>query len=436
VKIFLDKGIWGAMHKKIWFVLLIVTIPFLVALYLAEFSLKKLEKHNKQKFLDYKDVMRPDGLGNGGYLREKVVLDVTDGLGGSVRWQTNAEGFRSDRDFSQQPAPGVLRILALGDSFNAGYRVGQEDTLGFLLEQWINQHWGQSEVLIAETEEPTTAVYYLQKFGLAFHPHIVLLGITIGNDIAQAYVRLDPRGGYELKIDHKKVILKKTAATIGVGSLEDYEIPETYFRAPGRFEIKIKAVKKWFHKFHLVRRLFQDSEGMLSGYSKQRRPKLIDMVNGLAMFLNPTPPMIEEAYQRLFTIISAMQIICEQHHLIFAVELFPQRYQVQPPDWDSTVERYNLKKSGFDLMQPNHKIRDFCRKQGINLIDPTGDMAKRYAATGKRMYLPRGDMHWNKEGHRAFFECAQASYMPLIDEGFKLVPANNREVFSMRKTAR
>jgi hypothetical protein len=421
-------------HKKIWFALLMVTFSFAAALYLAEFSLKKLEKYNRTRFLDYKDLMRPDGLGNGGFLREKVDISVTDGLGGCVRWHTNAEGFRNDRDLSQQSPPGVLRILSLGDSFNAGYRVGQEDTFGFLLEQWINQHRGQSEVLIAETEEPANALYYLQKFGLSFHPHIVLLGITIGNDIDQAYVALDPRGGYTLKIDHDKVSLEKIPATIGFSSFQDYEIPKAYFRDLTKFEITIKAIKKWFNKFYLVRRLFQDRQGILT--SQGNRLKLLDLVDGLGMFLNPTPPMIEEAYRRLFTIISAMQIICKQHQIIFAVELFPQRYQVQPPDWDSTAEKYNLKKSGFDLMQPNHKIRDFCRRSGVNLIDPTEEMAKRYAATAKRMYLPRGDMHWNREGHRAFFEGAQSSYLPLIEEGFKLVQANNVKISSIRKTAR
>ena len=422
------------MHKKIWFPLLMVTLSFVAALHLAEFSLKKLEKHNEKRFLDYKDIMRPDGLGNGGFLREKVDIPVTDGLGVCVRWRTNAEGFRSNRDFSQQPPPGVLRILSLGDSFNAGYRVGQEETFGFLLEQWINQHRGKSEVLIAETEEPVTALYYLQKFGLVFHPHIVLLGITIGNDIAQAYVHLDPRGGYEFKIDHDKVSLEKVPGTIGFFSFQEYDISKTYFRDLTKFEIKIRDIKKWFNKFHLVRRLFQDREGIIS--SQPNRLKLLDLGDGLAMFLNPTPPMVEEAYRRLFTIISAMQITCKQHQIIFAVELFPQRYQVQPPDWDSTVEKYNLRKSGFDLMQPNHKIRDFCRRLGVNIIDPTEEMANRYRITGKGMYLPRGDMHWNREGHRAFFEGAQASYLPLIEEGFNLVQANNLKISSTHKTAR
>jgi hypothetical protein len=143
------------------------------------------------------------------------------------------------------------------------------------------------------------------------------------------------------------------------------------------------------------------------------------------MFMHPAPPQIEEAYHRLFRILSAMQILCKQHHVFFAIEIFPQRFQVQPPDWESAVDKYQLKKAGFDLMGPNKKIREFCLEHEINLIDPTPDMAKRYMQTGKRMYLPFGDMHWNKEGHRAFFECSQSAFVNLVQEGFQQVKAHN-----------
>ena len=146
-----------------------------------------------------------------------------------MRWHNNASGFRNDQEFSQEPPPGVLRILSMGDSFVAGYRVGQEETFSFLLEQWINQKLGKCEVLVSEIEEPITGLYYLSKSGIAFHPHIVLLGITIGNDIAQSYIALDQNGGNSLKVDNGNVIIEKTVGSIGVSSFENYEIPESYF---------------------------------------------------------------------------------------------------------------------------------------------------------------------------------------------------------------
>ncbi len=108
------------------------------------------------------------------------------------------------RDFAviasslQEPRPGVLRILSLGDSFTAGYRVGQHETFSSLQEQLINREYGQAEVMVAEISDPANALYYLDQFGLRLKPHIVLLGITLGNDISQTYVTLDPQGSYIL----------------------------------------------------------------------------------------------------------------------------------------------------------------------------------------------------------------------------------------------
>jgi len=426
-----------SVNRKVWLTLLTIFLSFSVALVLAEFSLKKIEKYQRkyqpQKLLDYGNTMRTDGLGKGGYLQENLTLYVTDGLGGTVRWHNNAFGFRNDQEFSQEPPPGVLRILSIGDSFVAGYRVGQEETFSFLLEKWINQKLGKSEVLVSEIEEPITGLYYLSKSGIAFHPHIVLLGITIGNDISQSYIGLDPKGGHTLKVDNGNVTIEKTAGSIGVSSFENYEIPESYFQTPSSFEIEIINIKKWFKDLRLTRRLFQESEGINSWYGKQHRPKIFDLANGLGMFLKPLPPMVEEAYQRLFKIILATQIFCNQHQIVFAVELFPQRFQVQPPDWDSAVEKYSLRKSSFDLMEPNRKIREFCKKHKIAIIDPTEAMAKRYALTGKNMYLPCGDMHWSREGHRAFFECSQPAFSGLAQEGFNLVKSMNPDSLSPTK---
>lgn len=421
------------VHKKVWLIVLTIFLSFSVALVLAEFSLRKIERYQRkykpQKLIDYGDTVRRNGLGPGGFLQENFTAYVTDGLGGTGRWHNNASGFRHDREFSQEPPPGVLRILSLGDSFVAGYRVGQEETFSFLSEQWINQKLGKCEVLVSEIEEPITGLYYLSKSGLAFRPHIVLLGITIGNDIAQSYIALDQNGGNSLKIDNGNVIIEKTVGSVGVSSFENYEISENYFITPTKFEKKVADTKKWFKTLRLTRRLYQDYEGINSWYGKQKRPKLFDIGNGLAMFLQPLPPMVEEAYQRLFKILLATQIFCNQHQIVLAVELFPQRFQVQPPDWDSAVEKYSLRKSGFDLMEPNRKIREFCRQHKILVIDPTEAMAQRYALTGKNLYLPKGDMHWSREGHRAFFECSQPALAGLAQEGFKRLKSKNPDSF-------
>ena len=137
--------------------------------------------------LDYADTIE------GGLLRPGFSADVIGPDGGLVPWTNNAAGFRSMREFSPEPPPGTLRILSLGDSFTAGYRVGDEDTFSRRTEIWLTETLGPTEVLVNGIEEPDNGLRYFLDAGAGWSPHVLLVGITLGNDIAQAYVARNPQ---------------------------------------------------------------------------------------------------------------------------------------------------------------------------------------------------------------------------------------------------
>jgi hypothetical protein len=418
-----------AVRYKIVFVLLVIALPLLVALYLAEFVAKKIEYHRRAQVVDYGQVKRLGKLGKGGFLNQNLTTYVSDGLGGKVRWTNNADGFRNDREFGPYPPPHTLRILSLGDSFTAGYRVGQEQTFSYLLEQWLNRNLGPAEVMVSEIEEPAKALYYLNEYGLGYHPDIVLLGITLGNDIAQNYLSLDPKGVYKLTIDHDRVTIEpQTVDYSAIKALND-AVPAAYLERESYLQHKWHDIRRGFTRLWLMRGLYKDREGIISAVDAETPPKLFDCGNGLGIYLKPSPPPIDAAYQRLFRVISAIQTVCQQHHIIFAVEIFPQRFQVQPPDWDSAVDKYRLKKSAFDLMEPNNRIGQYCAAHRIICIDPTQAMAKHYAETGQKMYLPFGDMHWNQAGQRAFFAGALPTLEGMARAGFQEIQARRPQGF-------
>ncbi|MEW6658385.1 MAG: hypothetical protein AB1424_06970 [Thermodesulfobacteriota bacterium] len=406
-------------------ILLLVILPVVAATVLAELTGAIIERQQRKSVRDYGYVTKIEGMEPGGLLRKKVDAYVSDGLGGRVRWLTNSRGFRNDREFNPHPPPGVLRILSLGDSFNSGYRVGQKETVSSLLEEWINHHYGKCEVLVAQTEEPATALYYLDRFGVRFHPDLVLLGITLGNDIAQTYLSLDPYRGYNLTVtpgDARIEQHKGTQKTFRF--LREYKIPSDYLQSQTPLAQMVSEMGHWLRKRHLVRRLYQEDEPITS-WGDRNPPLLFDPINGLGMYTAPPPPEIAEAFHRLDRTLGAFKTYCDRRGIILAVQLFPQRYQVSPRDWERAVAEYRLKASRFDLLGPNKKIRDFCGEHGIFLIDPTPAMAAYCARTGTNLYLPRGDMHWNREGHRVFFESARESYGILAAKGFTAVWARD-----------
>jgi len=206
--------------------------------------------------------------------------------------------------------------------------------------------------------------------------------------------------------------------------LAAYKIPPDYLKSETPTEQFIRRAGRWLTRRHLLRRFYQQHEAITS-WGDRDNLSLFDPNNGFGVFADPLPPKIEEAYQRLFRILEGFALLCRQHQILFAVQIFPQRYQVQPEDWAKAVAEYGLNPSRFNLLGPNEKIAAFCREHGIICIDPTLAMAKRYAETGQQMYLPRGDMHWNKEGHRAFFESSLPAFANLVQQGFQEMRANN-----------
>ena len=114
--------------------------------------------------------------------------------------------------------------------------------------------------------------------------------------------------------------------------------------------------------------------------------------------------MIKRTYERLFELLDAYQRLCRHRGIQFIVAIHGQRYQVQPRDLEATLETYSLRRSRFDLMRPNRRIAKFCRRAGIPCLDPTEDMAAEHERTGEQFFMPRGDMHWNARGAKAFFD--------------------------------
>ena len=124
----------------------------------------------------------------GGHLLPNKDLLVRSGKPGEgVRWITNSKGFRSEDEFPYRRPDGTYRILFLGDSFVDGHRTDQENTIGYLLEEALNDRmprgsFVRSEVLISGHNNPTTAWYSYQEHGSRYEPDLVVLGVTLTND--------------------------------------------------------------------------------------------------------------------------------------------------------------------------------------------------------------------------------------------------------------
>ena len=383
-------------RKRFVFTVVLITASIVISLWVAEAVIRKVGRYQAAKYPDYPQAVREKGMGPGGLLKEGFEAQVHDGYGKSVRWKNNAQGFRNDRNFTKQPAAGVLRILSLGDSFTAGYRVGQKDTFSRLLQEWSTRTLAPTEVLVSNIEYPYRAFGYLRKSGYQWSPHIVLLGLTLGNDIAQSYIARHP------------------TPTGFKHGLEKLDMPAYCFNHEFSFKRWIRRAFYQVQSTRLYSTIFRPPLAITSWYDRDGPLKLFDASNGLGMFIKNSPPQIELAYQRLFHILLKLRRFCDSHGMVFVVAIFPQRFQVQPQDWQATATAYNLNPDAFDLMLPNRQILEFCENNRLICLDPTKEMAAMHRESGQDFYLPRGDMHWNRHGHAAWFEGARPELEKIL----------------------
>jgi hypothetical protein len=98
----------------------------------------------------------------------------------------NSVGMR-DREHAMEKPSGVFRVLVLGDSFMEALQVPFEASLPSLLEQILHRQTGKTiEVLNAGVSGWGTGdeLRYLATYGLQWKPDLVLIAMTLHNDIS------------------------------------------------------------------------------------------------------------------------------------------------------------------------------------------------------------------------------------------------------------
>ena len=99
----------------------------------------------------------------------------------------NSHGLRNPETTYEKP-PATFRILNLGDSVVMGWGVRAEDTYGRQMEAWLHEQGaGDLRYEVINAGVPgwslENALAYLQAEGVKFKPDLVVLDITVANDI-------------------------------------------------------------------------------------------------------------------------------------------------------------------------------------------------------------------------------------------------------------
>ena len=126
----------------------------------------------------------------------------------------NALGFRERRLPSPKP-PGVLRVVALGDSFTQGYGVEEDDAWPRRLESVLDaRHGGRHEVvnLGVPGANPRDYLSHLRDPGLAYEPDVVLVTV-MANDVQDRWVQREfgVQFASRVLVDARRAVLEPSA---------------------------------------------------------------------------------------------------------------------------------------------------------------------------------------------------------------------------------
>lgn len=307
------------LRKRLAFTLVLVAPPLLALVALARPAPPPL---------DYGDTWRlprnPDNYGPGGLLQEGLDIQVTDGLGGAVRWVNNPQGFRHEAPTLPAVQPGTRRVLSLGDSFAAGYRTAQDATYSARLETALNRRGIVCDVPIACIEQPAIGLAWWRRYGASWHPDVVLLGICTGNDIGQA------------------------AASAGQPAF-DMRMPAAVCIGAGR-------------------------------------PRGFGPPFGLAAWLRDPTTEVRDAFDALDACLVELRDAVEATGARFVVGVWPMRFQADPREWPGVLAGQHLRLDAFDIDAATRTIASRARAHGITVVDPLD--AFREAAVDGPLYLP------------------------------------------------
>lgn len=350
-----------------------------VAVALAETALSVSNRAPEWASLpDYGDVLGDEKPG--GFLKPNLDLTVI-GEGGGVRFMTNSLGFRNRAEVGGPPADDTRRVIFVGDSFVAGYRTDQEDTLGQRLQYSLTSEIGANvEVWLAGAGHPEAYLRYVREHAFTFVPDLVIVGITIGNDVASAYAVA------------RRVSLEE-------GELADTYLPEEAYRRRWREQLSLRAHRSlhaW--RIHKLLVAWLRPEGIGSWFHDvPGRVHMFDGIHALGLFFAREPiPQVARAWDTLAGYLKAIRDECRLHGTPCVFTVFPQRFQVNEREWRAVMFDFALDASAFDRALPNEVLAAICDDLNVECLD----LLPGFQDARGSYYLLNGDMHWNAEGHR------------------------------------
>jgi hypothetical protein len=284
----------------------------------------------------------------------------------------NSVGMR-DTEHTFEKKAGTFRILLLGDSFMEALQVPDDSTLARLMERDLTRATGRPvEVVNAGVSGWGTGdeLRYLTRYGLAYHPDLVVVAMTLHNDISDN--------------------LRREWYTLRDGMLVDRDprpIPRSDYAV-----LRLKAfLATHFQIYQLVRRVRHTGE--MQQVAKELNAHVVQLLTV------PSPPNIAAGWELTDHLLGAIRDTSKALGSQMAVVLLPLRYQLADTTFASFEKQVGKPPDQMGMYQPQTMVRRMADSLHVPVVDLLPAFRQRTAASKAPLYLD-WDGHWNDAGHR------------------------------------
>ncbi|ERT06480.1 GDSL-like Lipase/Acylhydrolase family protein [Lyngbya aestuarii BL J] len=356
----------------------------------------------------------------------KGLYQYDQDLGFKIRPYANGNnqfGF-NDKDYPLEREAGKFRMLVVSDSFN--WAGGKEENYTTLLENQFTEYYGIDQVEVINTGYPGThtgeQLEMLKKFGLQYHPDLVVLGFFVGNDFIDA----DP---------HRKRIIVNDIY-IDIDKREELVIFGYPIIGQSRLWLFIQQKYKIFQEAAKSQQALESGETLIASSTPQlvtqNYNSTVEQSPGilsLETFLEVEKSRLsfcrkhdlaegerDKNINYILNAISEMNRILQEKNIQFVVAIYPDEFQVNPKLFNQIIEEFNLKPEKYQVTCMQDILKQHLEAENIAYID----FLERFKAEQKKQHLYLlQEPHWNSAGNQLAADILFDNLRPKTDNYFQ-----------------
>jgi hypothetical protein len=274
--------------------------------------------------------------------------------------------------------PNVFRILGLSDSFG---QAGEEKNYHYLLESKLHHKYSNVEIINISMGGygPLEQLAVLKRFGLRYHPDLVLHGVFVGNDFTDYY-------------EAKTLGTLMWARYFPIRTLSKKGIWNSF--RPSNF-LLVQWLMRYMailHDYKLrqeeVKRNEPSGPFSLESFLAIERKRM-----EVCLQYNSTTG---GEWQEVLGIIDEIRAKVNRVGAQYVMVIHPDQFQVEDSLREQLQQTYNLNLENYDFTRPQKFLTDYCIDKGILCLD----LLPSFRGIGSKggLYFIR-DTHYNEAGN-------------------------------------